>query len=295
MNSQTSSNNTSRPQWKDYLQLAKLRLSVLVVFCSVLGYLMTPLPINLWILFCVGISGFFITASANTLNQIFEKDIDLLMKRTNDRPLPTNRLSILEAYGFAIWTGLLGFLILYSQVNTLATLISFVSLILYAFVYTPLKKHSPLAVFVGAFPGAFPPLIGWVSGTNDIDVNGLALFAVQFVWQFPHFWAIAWVGHEDYANAGYYLLPSGGEKDLYSAILIFIYSLILIPISVIPLLLGISGMFSAVICILCGIFFLWQAIQLIRKRTKEAALKIMFASFLYLPIVQLALFFDKTV
>ncbi|MEO6168887.1 MAG: protoheme IX farnesyltransferase, partial [Chitinophagales bacterium] len=177
--------------------------------------------------------------------------------------------------------------------NQLAALFSALALLSYAFIYTPLKRFSPIAVFVGAIPGALPPLIGWVAFTGHLSPVAFALFGIQFMWQFPHFWAIAWVGYDDYMKAGYKLLPSKEGRSKFSAIQIMFYALALIPVSLLPAVLGISGIVSAVIVLLCGIVFLTQTIILIRQCSIEAAKKLMFGSFFYLPIVQLAIYFDR--
>ena len=180
---------------------------------------------------------------------------------------------------------------------------SLISLILYGFAYTPLKRVGPIAVFVGAIPGGLPPLIGWVACTGQIigqnqltgklEIMGLILFGIQFIWQFPHFWAIAWVGDEDYRNAGFRLLPNKGEKNLTTAFNIMIYTLFLIPLSLLPHYFGVTGMKSAIIVTLAGVMFLYQTIVLMRECDKQAALKMMFGSFFYLPIVQIAFVLDK--
>ena len=234
-----------------------------------------------------------------TINQIIEKDIDKLMKRTQNRPLPTARITVKEARNFAIIIGLPGFVLLAISGNWLTVVLSAVSMVLYCFVYTPLKRVGPVAVFVGALPGALPPLIGWVAATGTITVEALVIFALQFVWQFPHFWAIAWVGDDDYKKAGFKLLPSGGGKNMQTAFQIMIYTLVLIPLGILPAQFGITGITSAFVVTTVGILFFAQTFYLMKQclsgetNTRKAALAIMFGSFLYLPIVQISFLLDK--
>jgi protoheme IX farnesyltransferase len=166
-------------------------------------------------------------------------------------------------------------------------------MLLYSFVYTPLKRVGPIAVFVGAIPGALPPLLGWIAATGSISHEALIIFGIQFIWQFPHFWAIAWVSDDDYKKAGFKLLPSGGGKDLNTAIQIMIYTMFLIPLGLLPAKFGITGIDSAIIVTICGIAFFAQTFSLMKTGSRKSALRIMFGSFLYLPIVQIAYLMDK--
>lgn len=279
---------------KAYFELLKFRLSFLVAFSGGIGFVLASSNHVDWIKLTVfAIGGFLVTGSSNIINQIIEKDLDKLMKRTLARPLPTNRLSIAEATVFSFIIGSVGLFLLVFYVNILAAVITFISSILYGFVYTPLKRKGPIAVFVGALPGALPPLIGWVAATGNFSFLALLIFGIQFVWQFPHFWAIAWVLDDDYKKAGFKLLPSGGAKDTNTAFLIMIYSLCLIPLGLLPYLVGIAGITSAVITTLAGVLFLAQNIYLMKECSQKAALQLMFGSFIYLPVVQIALVFDK--
>jgi heme o synthase len=281
---------------KAYFELLKFRLSFLVVFSGGMGYMLAApasFDWNRFALFALG--GFLITASSNIINQVIEKDLDKLMKRTSKRPLPTGRLSLFEAIVFCVITGVIGFGILYFYINTITALLTLLSLVLYGFVYTPMKRISSVAVLIGAIPGALPPLIGWVAYTNQINVEGLLLFGIQFIWQFPHFWAIAWVLDEDYKRAGFKLLPSGGGKDLNTAFQIMIYTLMLIPLGLIPAKLGLTGINSAIITTVCGVLFLMQTFYLMKDCSSKAAKQIMFGSFFYLPIVQIAFVLDKVI
>jgi heme o synthase len=279
---------------KQYFQLLKFRLSALVVFSGGFGYLLAQKGDIKWAgfgLFCLG--SFLVTGAANTINQIIEKDLDKLMRRTADRPLPAGRLNPQEAGIYALLLALIGTLFVAVGANLLAAVLGLISLLLYAFVYTPLKQKSPIAVFVGAFPGAFPPLIGWVAYTGEFSIEAFILFAIQFIWQFPHFWAIAWVADEDYKRAGFRLLPAQGEKNWHTALQIMIYTMFLIPLSLLPAQFGMAGVYSAVFSMSCGFLFLLQSFYLLRMRNDKAALRIMFGSFLYLPLVQIALLIDK--
>ncbi|MDJ1479171.1 heme o synthase [Cytophagaceae bacterium YF14B1] len=279
---------------KAFFELTKFRLSLTVVFSSSFGYLLgIQRPIN-WVHFALfAIAGYAITSAANTVNQIKEVELDKLMKRTAGRPLPTGRLSISEAWGFVILMLALSMFIFITAFNYKTAGIALLSFVLYGFVYTPLKRVGPIAVFVGAFPGAFPPMIGWLAATNHFGWEPGILFAIQFFWQFPHFWAIAWVADEDYRRAGFKLLPAQGEKGFDTAVQIMIYTLFLLPLSWVPLKLGMTGINSAIIAMICGILFLAQTFHLMRKQTDKAALKMMFGSFLYLPVVQIAFLLDK--
>ncbi len=276
-----------------YIDLLKLRLSLTVVLSSAIGYAMaTKEPLD-WKLGLFSFAGLLVTGASNIINQIIEIDLDRLMKRTTNRPLPSGRLSIAEATVFCVLLGFTGVYILFFEFNTLTALLSFLSLVLYAFVYTPLKRVGPIAVFVGAFPGALPPLIGWVAVSGQFSTEAFTLFAIQFIWQFPHFWVIAWVLDDDYRKAGFKLLPSNGGKNLNTAFQIMIYTLFLIPLGVLPAKFGMTGINAAVIAVVCGSLFLMQTFYLMKECTRKAALQMMFGSFLYLPIVQIAFLIDK--
>jgi len=277
-----------------YLQMLKPRLSMLVAFSSVFGYVLGNTgSLNSGIVAALFFGGFLVSGSAVIINQILEKDLDALMKRTMNRPLPLNILSIAEAKIWAALTGVVGLVMLWLVTNPLTVVLSFASLVLYAFVYTPLKRVGPIAVFVGAIPGALPPLLGWVAATGELSYLAFVIFGIQFIWQFPHFWSIAWVADEDYKKAGFRLLPNGGKKDMATAFQIMTYTLFLIPISLLPAKFGLTGINSAFIAVVCGTLFLSQTFMLMKNPTRKSALKIMFGSFLYLPIVQIAFILDK--
>jgi protoheme IX farnesyltransferase len=239
------------------------------------------------------LGGFLLSGASVTINQIIEKDFDKLMTRTQNRPLPTGRVTVQEAIVFAVACFILSISILLYFTNIFTTLLSIVSMVLYCFVYTPLKRVGSIAVFVGAIPGALPPLLGWVAATGTVTHEAWIIFGIQFIWQFPHFWAIAWVADEDYKKAGFKLLPWGGQKDLNTAIQIMIYTLFLLPLGLLPMKFGVTGIDSAIVATICGVLFLAQTFSLMKTGSRQSALRIMFGSFFYLPIVQIAYLLDK--
>ena len=277
-----------------FIELLKLRLSFLVVFSSAFGYVLGSSGTFDWkslLMFCLG--GFLISGSAVTLNQIYEVDYDRKMKRTRTRPLPTDRVNNTEALIYALVLLAIGSIILMYYTNLLTTVLSLLSLVLYAFIYTPLKRVGPVAVLVGAIPGALPPLLGWAAATNSISHEALIIFGIQFIWQFPHFWAIAWIADEDYKKAGFKLLPGNGKKDMNTAFQIMIYTLFLIPLGLLPTVFGLTGVISGTIATVCGVLFLSQTFRHMKNCNRSTALSIMYSSFLYLPIVQIAYLMDK--
>jgi heme o synthase len=278
---------------KAYWEMLKPRLSFLVAFSCAFGYILGSSSFSWITLFMLFLGGFLLSGASVIINQVIEKDLDKLMTRTMGRPLPTKRLTVHEAITFCLFTLTAGIFILLFYTNVLTALLSVLSMILYSFVYTPLKRVGPIAVFVGAFPGALPPLLGWTAATGSISYEALIIFGIQFIWQFPHFWAIAWVADDDYKKAGFKLLPSNGEKDLNTVIQIMIYTMFLIPMGLLPATFGITGINSAVIATVCGVIFFAMTFSLMRSGDKKSALKIMFGSFLYLPIVQIAYLLDK--
>lgn len=279
---------------KAYYELLKPRLSFLVAFSSGFGYLLGAQSSINWLQFgMLTLGGFLVSGVSVIINQIIERKYDAMMSRTQSRPLPTERLSVEEAAIFGALVGIVGFGLLWFSTNPITVLLSAVSFVLYSFVYTPLKRVGPIAVFVGAIPGALPPFIGWVAATGTMGYESGILFGIQFIWQFPHFWAIAWVSDEDYKKAGFKLLPGGGGKDLNTAVNIMIYTLFLLPLGVLPAFFGITGVTSAVVATVCGILFLAQTFSLMKTNSRKSALRIMFGSFIYLPIVQIAFLLDK--
>ncbi|MDB5193946.1 MAG: heme synthase, protoheme farnesyltransferase [Segetibacter sp.] len=279
---------------KDYFQLIKFTLSFTVVFSCVICYLLAPgISYNLKMVILLFIAGMLVTGSANAINQAVEKDTDAVMKRTGNRPVASGRISQQSAYVFAFITGVLGVWMMYYFFNLSSAVLSAFSLFLYAFIYTPLKKVNSIAVLVGAFPGALPCLIGWVAGTDGFSAGGWILFSLQFLWQFPHFWAIAWVAHADYSKAGFKLLPADKGPTKFTALQSIMYAVLMIPVGVLPYVFGISGIVSLYIVLLCNIFIVVQCIRLYMEMDVKAARRVMFSSYIYLPIVLLALLVDK--
>lgn len=282
---------------KDYQQLMKLNLSMLVVFSSVVGYVIIPDVkvefINVLYLF---IGGSLVTAAANTGNEILERNTDKLMRRTMLRPLPDARMTVLEATLFCVITLLAGLSILYLKFNPLSALLSLLCFVIYVAIYTPMKKVSPLSVLIGAFPGSLPCLIGWVAGTDHLgSMAAWTLFIIQFFWQFPHFWSIAWIGHEDYEKAGMKMLPRIEKVGYFTAFQCVLYSAVLIPLSALPMVVGLGGWISVVGLGLAALWFLYNSLNFLKDNSDAMARKVMFASFVYLPIVLITLVLDKYV
>ncbi len=268
-----------------------------VVVSAMFGFYMglnSTVSIYMWLLFVI--SGFLVTISSNTFNQILEKDTDKLMKRTMNRPLATGRMSSTEALLFAGFSGLIGIVCLWYFFNVNAAIVGMLSLFTYSFIYTPLKKVSPIAVFIGAFPGAFPVIIGYLAANGGhYDVEVWYLFAIQFIWQFPHFWAIAWLGDSDYKNAGFNLLPTHDGKSTGTALLCIMYIVSLIIIVAYYCIT--RNFYIATTCstIIIGLFFLYYAYRLLHIQSDQAARKLMFASIIYLPLLQLFFCLDKII
>jgi protoheme IX farnesyltransferase len=279
---------------KDYYLLTKFTLSFTVVFSSVVCYLLVPSVefdfISVLLLF---VGGMLVTGAANAINQVTEKDTDALMNRTSSRPVASGRMSVDEASSFAVIAAISGTFLIGLYFNWTAAGLSLFSLFLYGFIYTPLKKVHSIAVLVGAIPGALPCLIGWAAGDSSLGIGGWILFTLQFFWQFPHFWAIAWVSHEDYGRAGFKLLPSAGGPTKYAAVQAILYSVLLIPIGILPYAFEMSGLISMIIVSIANIFMLWQCVRLFKEMDVKAARRVMFGSYIYLPVVLLSLLANK--
>ena len=278
---------------KVIFELTKFRLSLLVSFSAIVGFILASDNFNFIDLLVLGLSGYLITASSVINNQIIEKDLDKKMHRTKKRPLPTNRISYKNSIIISVLFMLSGLLFMFLYFNVTAAILGLMSLLLYTFAYTPLKRVGPIAVFIGAIPGALPPLIGWVAFTGNISIEAIIIFSIQFIWQFPHFWAIAWIYHDDYKKVGFKLLPGKGEKNFNTALNIMTYTLFLIPLGLLPTIFGITGIISGAIAVFCAILFLAQTFKLFKDYSRSSAIRIMFGSFIYLPIVQISFILDK--
>lgn len=298
---------------KDYIILVKFTLSFMVVFSSVVCYLLAPnVQYNLLSVLVLFFAGLCITGSANAINQTVERKTDALMKRTADRPVAAGRMSVKEAYTFAFVAGAVGVILMWYWFNFSSAMLSLFSLFLYAYIYTPLKRINAISVIVGAFPGALPCLIGWVAGTGYINpfasfqgvlsngevaqfmnYGGYILFAIQFFWQFPHFWAIAWLAHKDYDKAGFKLLPSKEGTTKFSAMQTVIYSLMMVPVGMLPYYFHIAGILSFWVLLFCNLWMVFVSVLLTVKMNSAAARRVMFSSYFYLMIVFLILLFDK--
>ncbi len=279
----------------DFKQLAKVGLSLSVVFSSIAGYLLAVDVVNYQVLFLLALGGFLMVAASNAFNQVIEKDTDALMKRTMNRPLPTGRMSVSVALTIAIVFTIAGIGILYS-INPKSALFGAISIFLYTSAYTPLKAVTPLAVFVGALPGAIPFMLGWVAATNDFGIEPGTLFMIQFFWQFPHFWAIGWFLFEDYKKGGFFMLPTG-KKNKATALQIIMYTIWLILVSVFPAT-GLTGALSlsipaAIIVFVIGIGLLYYGVQLYKKMDDKAAKTLMLASVAYITLIQIVFVVDK--
>ncbi|MGH2564064.1 MAG: heme o synthase [Ginsengibacter sp.] len=279
---------------KDYFQLIKFTLSFTVVFSCVVCYLLAPnVQFDFFLVLLLFIAGMLITGSANAINQTIEKDTDALMKRTAGRPVAAGRMTTSEAWTFAVITGIAGIILMRYVFNIQSALLGLFSLLLYEFIYTPLKKINSVSVLVGAFPGALPCLIGWVAGTGKFGMGGWVLFGIQFLWQFPHFWAIAWVAHKDYEKAGFKLLPGTEGPTKFTALQSVIYSMLMIPIGMLPLYAHISDIVSFWIILACNLTMVYLSVLLFINVNVKAARRVMFGSYFYLMVVFLSLLFDK--
>lgn len=279
----------------DFKEITKIRLSISVVFSSIAGYLLGVESIDFYTLLLLAFGGYFMVGASNAFNQIIEKDLDALMDRTKNRPIPAGRMSVNTAFAIATLFTFLGIVILYT-INPKTAMYGAISIFLYTCVYTPLKTKTPLAVFVGAIPGAIPFMLGWVAARNDFGIEPGTLFAIQFLWQFPHFWAIGWFLFEDYEKAGFFMLPTG-KQDKGTAVQIIMYTVWTILASLVPAL-GFTGNLSlsivgAIIVFGLGLFMLYYALQLFKKRTNKSAKQLMLASVSYITLLQIVYIIDK--
>ncbi|TYA74560.1 heme o synthase [Seonamhaeicola marinus] len=279
----------------DFKEITKMRLSLSVVFSSLAGYLLGVETINIQTLILLALGGYFMVGASNGFNQIIEKDLDALMKRTQNRPVPSGRMSVRSAFIISSIFTLLGIIILYT-INKQTAMFGAISIFLYACAYTPLKTMTPIAVFVGAIPGAIPFMLGWVAATNDFGIEPGTLFALQFFWQFPHFWAIGWFLYDDYEKAGFKMLPTG-KKDKGTAVQTIMYTIWTIIVSIIPVF-GFTGklqlsIVAAIIVFILGLGMLNFAIRLFKEMTAKAARQLMLASVLYITLIQIVYVVDK--
>ena len=281
----------------DFKEITKARLAVSVVFSSLAGYLLGAYQINALSLLLLAFGGYCMVGASNAYNQIIEKDLDALMNRTKNRPIPSGRMSVNKALAIAVTLTVLGVVSLYI-LNPKTAMFGAISIFLYTSVYTPLKTKTPLAVFVGAFPGAIPFMLGWVAATNDFGIEPATLFMIQFFWQFPHFWALGWMLDEDYKKGGFKMLPTG-KKDKGTALQIIMYTIWMLVISVVPAF-GITGRLelsipAAIIIFLMGMVMLVFALRLYEKRDNLTARKLMLASVSYITLMQVVYVVDKFV
>ncbi|HQV34813.1 MAG TPA: heme o synthase [Flavobacterium sp.] len=294
---------TAKSLYVDFKEITKAGLSVSVVFSSIAGYFLGILDISSfsWItLFMLAVGGYCMVGASNAFNQIIEKDLDKLMDRTKNRPIAAGRISVNTGFIIASALTLLGLIILYN-INPKTAMFGAVSIFLYTSIYTPLKTVTPLSVFVGAIPGAIPFMLGWVAATDEFSLEAGTLFLIQFFWQFPHFWAIGWFLFDDYKKAGFFMLPTG-KKDKGTALQTILYTIWLIIASLLPAIfpyIGIVGSrlylspISAIIVFLLGIWMLYYAFELYKKRDSKAARKLMLVSVSYITLLQLVYIADK--
>ena len=278
---------------KDYGVLVKLRLNLTVVFSAVMAYLIVADEVFIERVFFLALGGFLVTGAANGLNQVLEKDYDLQMKRTADRPIAAGRMSVSSGVLAAGFMSLIGIVCL-ALFNPLAAFLGMISFLLYAFVYTPLKRITPASVIIGAIPGALPMMIGVVAWTAELNGLALVLFGIQFFWQMPHFWAIAWLGAEDYQKAGFKLMPTkSGKKDGSLGLQAFWYALMLLPLSWGTYFLGLNGIITGVLLSIAALIYAYFGWKLYKNNDRKSARNLMFSSFLYLPFVLFVMLIDK--
>jgi protoheme IX farnesyltransferase len=289
-----SNDSSPAPQhsfYKDLSILFKVRLSSLVIISAVTGYAMGADHWDVQAFICLVVGGILLTGGSNGMNQVWEIELDKLMHRTMNRPLPQDRMTLRMATGLSLAASITGVILLWGGINLGCGVLGIAAFVLYAFVYTPMKRISALSVFVGAIPGAIPPMIGYVAATGKFGLEAGLLFAIQFMWQFPHFWSIAWVLHEDYARAEYKLLPFEEGRSKRSAFQIFMYSLFLIPVGMLPWVMPFGspmiGNWAMWTGVLSGLVMSFFALRLYQRCDVASARQLMFASFFYLPVVQI--------
>jgi len=295
MSNNTYTSITASTFLSNFKAVTKMGLSISVVFSSVAGYLLAAETIHFQTLILLAIGGYFMVGASNVFNQIIERDLDALMDRTKNRPIPSGRMSVNYAFVLAIVLTIAGLSILYS-INERTAMFGAISICLYTSAYTPLKTKTPLSVFVGAIPGAIPFMLGWVAATGTFGIEPGVLFMLQFFWQFPHFWAIGWFLHEDYQKAGFNMLPTG-KRDKGTALQAIIYIVWTLLISIIPVF-GFTGQLqlsivASVLVFACGLWFLYYGFQLFKNQTDKAARQLMLASVVYITLIQIIYISDK--
>ena len=291
----TTSFKSKGTLFSDFKEITKMGLALSVVFSSVAGYLLGAETVSVKELLLLSFGGYFMVGASNAYNQIIEKDLDALMERTKNRPIPAGRMTVKTAFIIASIFTILGVAILYS-INPRTAMYGAISIFLYTSVYTPLKTKTPLSVFVGAIPGAIPFMLGWVAATNDFGIEPGTLFMIQFFWQFPHFWSIGWFLYEDYERAGFFMLPTK-KRDKGTAVQIIMYTVWTVLASILPvfsftgkLQLSIVG---AIFIVILGLGMLYYALKLFREMTSKAAKQLMLASVSYITLIQIVYVIDK--
>jgi protoheme IX farnesyltransferase len=280
---------------KNFTEITKIRLSISVVFSSVAGYLLGANSIDFFILFLLCLGGYCMVGASNVFNQIIERDLDALMDRTRDRPIPAGRMSVQSAFIIGSILAIIGIVVLYI-INPKTAMFGAISIFMYVSLYTPLKTKTPLSVFVGAFPGAIPFMLGWVAATGDFGIEAGTLFMIQFFWQFPHFWAIGWFLFDDYKKGGFFMLPNG-KRNKGTAIQVILYSVWTVLVSLIPAF-HVTGslrlsLIAAILIGGIGIWLIYYAVRLIQKRTDKAAKQLMLVSVSYITLLQIIYVADK--
>lgn len=291
----TQSHTVKNSVFKNFAEITKIRLSISVLFSSIAGYFLGAESIDYNILLLLIVGGYCMVGASNVYNQIIERDLDALMDRTKNRPIPSGRMEVRTAFIIAIILTIIGIVTLYI-INPITAMFGAICIFMYVSLYTPLKTKTPLSVFVGAFPGAIPFMLGWVAATNDFGIEPGTLFMIQFFWQFPHFWAIGWLLFDDYKKAGFFMLPNG-KRDKGTAIQIILYSIWTFLISLIPVF-GVTGQLyltpvSGVLIGLLGLGFIYFALRLYRLKTNKVAKQLMLASVSYITLLQIIFVMDK--
>ena len=281
--------------WQDFKEITKMRLSISVVFSSIVGYFLGAYEIDWVVVAMLAVGGYFMVGASNAYNQVIERDLDALMDRTKNRPVASGRMSVRMALTIAVIFTILGLVTLF-YINPQTAMFGGISIFMYVLLYTPLKTKTPLSVFVGAFPGAIPFMLGWVAATNDFGIEPGTLFMIQFFWQFPHFWAIGWFLFDDYKKGGFFMLPTG-KKDKGTAVQIIMYTIWTILISLVPAF-GVTGSLflspiAAIVVGALGLFMLYWAIKLYKNRDAVTAKRLMLSSVTYITLLQIAFVVDK--